>query len=122
MSLNTFKELIRFCRFDNLSTREERRVTDKLAPIRDVWEMFQASLIHFYKPGSDITVDEQLVVTRGRRPFRQYIPSKPGKYGITIFWACGSETSFPLTGEVYVRKQAGAVANANNVQDLVKKI
>jgi hypothetical protein len=122
MSLTRFKELMRFCRFDNHVTREARKATDKLAPIRDLWEMFQASLPRAYKPGSDVTVDEQLVVSRGRFSFRQYIPSKPGKYGIKIFWACDSRTSYPLKGEVYVGRQPGAAANANNVSDLVKRL
>ncbi|CAF4616702.1 unnamed protein product, partial [Rotaria magnacalcarata] len=29
-------------------------------------------------PGGSLTVDEQLIPTRGRCNFRQYIPSKPG--------------------------------------------
>jgi hypothetical protein len=84
--------------------------------------MFQATLPQIFRPGSDVTVDEQLVATRGRCSFRQYIPSKPGKYGIKIFWACDSETSYPLRGDVYVGKQPGSSANANNVKDLVKRL
>ena len=84
--------------------------------------MFQATLPPPYKPGSDITVDEQLVSTRGRCNFRQYIPSKPGKYGLQIFWACDAETSYPLKGEIYVGRQPGAAANSNNVSDLVKRL
>ena len=38
--------------------------TDKLAPICDLWEMFHAMLPR-YKPGSDISVEEQLVASRG---------------------------------------------------------
>lgn len=122
MSQTRFKELLRFCRFDNFATRDARLASDKLAPIRDLWEMFQVMLPRVYRPGSDITVDEQLVATRGRCGFRQYIPSKPGKYGIKIFWACDSLTSYPLKGEVYVGRQPGAAANANNVTDLVKRL
>lgn len=57
MSLTRFKELLRFCRFDNDVTRAERLTRDKLSPIRDLWEMFQAWLPLIYKPGSDITID-----------------------------------------------------------------
>ena len=39
-----------------------------------------------------------------------------------IFWACDSETSYPLRGEVYVGKQPGGTANANNGKDLVKRL
>lgn len=122
MSLQRFNELLRYCRFDNQETRQQRVAEDKLAPIRDFWEMFLSTLPPVYKPGSDMTIDEQLVATRGRCPFRQYIPSKPGKYGIKIFWLCDSETSYPLKGEIYVGKQPNAPANANNVRDLVKRL
>jgi len=122
MSLNRFRELLQHLRFDNLNTRADRLQVDKLAPIRDLWEMHLAALQSYYKPDSCITVDEQLVATRGRCSFRQYIPTKPGKYGIKIFWACDSKTSYPLKGEVYVGRQPGAPANSNNVQDLVKRL
>ena len=85
MSLKRFKQILRFCRFDNKNTREERRATDKLAAIRDLWTMFVATLRKYYIPGTDVTVDEQLVPFRGRCPFRQYIPSKPAKYGIKVW-------------------------------------
>ena len=36
MSLERFKQLLRFIRFDDKTTRDERRASDILAPIRDV--------------------------------------------------------------------------------------
>lgn len=122
MSLNRAKELFRHMRFDNVNTRTDRIRTDKLAPIRDLWEMHVATLQRHYRPDSCITIDEQLVATRGRCSFRQYIPSKPSKYGIKIFWACDSATSYPLNGKVYVGRQPGAAVNSNNVTDLVKEL
>ena len=105
MPLNRFKSLLRFLRFDNKNTRAVRRATDKLAAFRDIWELFQDRLKLCYIPGPDMTVDEQLVPFRGRCPFRQYIPSKPAKYGIKIWWNCDAETSYPLKGEVYLGRQ-----------------
>ena len=102
MSFNRYKSLMRFLRFDNKRTRENRRATDKLAAFRDVWQMFIANLPKYYLPGVDITVDEQLVAFRGRCAFRQYMPSKPAKYGLKIWWACNARTSFPLKGDVYL--------------------
>lgn len=105
MSMNRFKNILRFLRFDNKQTRPERRATDKLAAIRDVWVMFIAKLQKAYIPGVDMTVDEQLVPFRGRCPFRQYMPSKPAKYGIKIWWNCCSESCYPLKGEIYLGRQ-----------------
>ena len=51
-----------------------------------------------------MTVDEQLVCFRGRCPFRQYIPSKPGKYGIKIWAICEANTSYAWKMQVYTGK------------------
>ncbi|GBM95363.1 hypothetical protein AVEN_255074-1 [Araneus ventricosus] len=40
MSLKRFQFLLRCCRFDDKETRNERRNTDKLAPIRESFEKF----------------------------------------------------------------------------------
>ena len=61
----------------------------------------------FYIPYPDLCVDQQLVAFRGRCGFRQYIPSKPAKYGIKIWWGCDSQTCYPLNGEVYLGRQPG---------------
>jgi len=88
-----------------MNTREVRHATDKLAAIRDVWRMFVSKLQKMVVPGLDITVDEQLVPFRGRCPFRQYIPGKPVKYGIKIWWACDAQTCYPLNGDIYLGRQ-----------------
>jgi hypothetical protein len=51
--------------------------SDKLASIRDVWDMFIPLLRRFYIPGLKLAVDEQLVGYRGRIPGRIYMSSKP---------------------------------------------
>ncbi|CAM4849271.1 unnamed protein product [Rotaria magnacalcarata] len=125
MAKNRFKILLRFCRFDNIATRDERLKQDKLAPVRDLWAMFLAQLRACYTPGGSLTVDEQLIPTRGRCNFRQYIPSKPGKYGLKIFWCCDSDTVYPLNGEVYLGRQSQAIGvgrNASPICNLVKRL
>jgi len=99
MSRDRFRQFQRFIRFDNEQTRAERAKTDKVAPIRDISEMFNLNLFKGFKPGECIIVDEQLF--RGHIKFTQYIPSKPAKYGIKVFWACDAETSYPLKGLLY---------------------
>lgn len=122
MSARRFQEILRFLRFDNFRTRQQRKQTDKLAPLRDIWIMFLARLPMMYRPGMDMTVDEQLVSFRGRCGFRQYIPSKPGKYGLKIFWNCDARTSYPLKGEIYLGRQPGQPRDQNQGEQLVKRL
>ncbi|XP_067633326.1 uncharacterized protein [Eurosta solidaginis] len=84
MALYRFEQLCRFLRFDDSRTRAERLRHDKLAPIRHVWILFLENLTTPYIPCKELTIDEQFLSTRNRCSFRQYIPSKPGKYGIKI--------------------------------------
>jgi hypothetical protein len=78
MTLGRFKTILRFLRFDDKITRAQRRETDKAAPIRDIFETISTQWKKYHIPGENITVDEQLVPYRGKCPFRQYMPAKPG--------------------------------------------
>ena len=49
-------------------------------------------------------MDEQLIPFRGRCSFIQYMPSKPAKYGLKLFWICDSETYYPLKSIIYTGK------------------
>ena len=89
MRLKHFKQILRFCSFNNKNTRKERCATNKLAAIRDLWTMLMLPQYEkYYIPGTHITVDEQqLVPFRGHCPFIQYIPNKPAKDDIKV-WEC----------------------------------
>ena len=52
-----------------------------------------------------VTCDEQLLTFRGRCPFKQYIPSKPGKYGIKLWMLSDSQTSYVCRLQVYIGRQ-----------------
>ncbi|KAL4009583.1 hypothetical protein ACER0C_003435 [Sarotherodon galilaeus] len=112
MPLKTFRAYSSALRFDD---REARRAVrgegggggggyDKLAPIRAVWDEWCAKLPTMYRPGPEVTVDERLVPFRGRCPFRQYMPSKPARYGIKIWVACDARSSYAWKMQVYTGK------------------
>lgn len=48
--------------------------------------------------------NEQLLTFRGRCPFKQHIPCKPGRYGIKILAACDSKSSYVYNCQVYSGK------------------
>jgi len=63
---------------------------------------------------------------RGHCPFRQYMKSKPAKYGIKLWALCDSSTSFALNMQVYTGKRAGEPPEKNQgervVRDLIEVI
>ena len=85
MARNGFSAITRCLRFDSKIDRPARRAQDKLAPIRDFCNQIFAKFRGNFRPSENLCVDEQLVLFRGRCPFRVYIPSKPGKYGPKIW-------------------------------------
>ena len=105
MSRNKFQEIMRYIRFDSKNTRRERRETDRFAAIRDVWYTVMTNLQRCYYPHENVTVDEQLFPCRSRCGFIQYMPQKPGKFGIKFWMLCDAETSYVLFADPYVGRQ-----------------
>ncbi|KAK7103038.1 hypothetical protein V1264_021168 [Littorina saxatilis] len=113
MSINRFKTLMSCLRFDDKSTRSARRGKDTFAPFRDMWDQFNNNLSKHYIAGPLLTIDEQLVPFRGRCNFLQYLPSKPDRYGIKIFWIADSSNCFPLFGIPYLGRPIGQDRQVN---------
>lgn len=129
MPRQRFEFLLTFLRFDDKFTRDQRKLTDKLAPIREIWNIFINNCKSNFKPGKNVTINEQLLSFRGRCAFRVYIKNKPDKYGLKIVVINDSETAYlidgiPYTGRVtvepnedipgyYVRKLSESISGSN---------
>jgi hypothetical protein len=104
MARNRFAHILQFIRFDDKSTRVQRKANDKLAAIGEVWDRFVENCKKLFEPFEDMTVDEQLFAFRGKYPMRQYMKSKPAKYGIKVWAAVDVKTSYLYDFEVYTGK------------------
>jgi len=122
MARNRFQQISRAIRFDDAHYRREHRSDDKLAPVRNVFEMWETTLSDAFVPSENVTVDEQLLTYRGRVPFKQYIPSKPGKYGIKLWMLCDSRTSYVLRLQVYSGRQPGQEREQNQGERVVLQL
>lgn len=119
MPRNRFSQICQCLRFDDAASRRHVARTDKLAPIRDLFETWVGNLQACFVPNDNVTVDEQLVTFRGKCPFKQYIPSKPGKYGIKLWACCDSNTSYVYNIQVYTGKGANEGREINQGQRVV---
>ncbi|XP_023233249.1 uncharacterized protein LOC111632961 [Centruroides sculpturatus] len=123
MSEKRFNFLIRALRFDDKTTRNDCHNTDKLAAVRDIFEKFVTNCQKNYCPSEYLTIDKMLEAFRGRCQLRQYIPSKPSKYGIKIFALTDSRTFYSSNLEVYAGVQLqGQYFISNSPKDVVLRL
>ena len=83
---------------------------------------FGMNLLDAFVPGPNLTVDEQLMTFHGRCPFCQYMPSRPGKYGIKIWAICDSTTHYVLKMDVHKGRKIGEPRKTNLGSKLVLKL
>ncbi|KAJ8399401.1 hypothetical protein AAFF_G00411130 [Aldrovandia affinis] len=102
MSRNRFREIMCFLHFDRRESRRCRLTTDKFALMTEVCERFVHNSIACYKPGPDITMDEQLFPAKAQCCFTQYMPNKSDKFGNKFWLAPDVKTmvnGFPYLGK-----------------------
>lgn len=104
MSRERFDFLLRCLRFDDRDQRLQRSRSELFTPIRIIWDMLITQCRNNYVPGTNVTIDEQLLGFRGRCKFRMYIPNKPAKYGIKIEMMCDSGTYYMIDAIPYLGK------------------
>lgn len=104
MNVKRFMFLLSALRFDDVTSREERRTNDRAALITEVFESFIANCQNNYSCSEYVTIDEMLCPFRGKCFFRIYMKSKPAKYGIKIMCLCDSKTHYLYNAFIYTGK------------------
>ena len=107
LSRSRFDLITKFLRFDTTSARRNTRESSKFAPMGCIFEMWEQTLARPFIPFAYVTVDETLVAFRGRCSFRQYMPSKPAKYGLKFWTLCDAATGYCLRMKPYLGKETG---------------
>lgn len=121
MSRDRYLTLLSVIRFDDMNSRVERKKQDKLAPLREVTDIFVENCKKMYEASPFGTVDEELVKFRGRCPFKVYMPNKPGKYGIKIWMLCDATTFYCCNLQVYLGR-TGDQREMNQGPRVVKEL
>lgn len=84
MPRNKFQNILKFLRFEKQSNRTSTK-NDPFVHIRDIFEIFTENFLVHYSPHCNITVDEQLIPSKNRCKFIQYMSNKPDKFGIKLW-------------------------------------
>lgn len=100
-SRDRFKQLLRFFRVVALDGDAADR--NPLPHVRSLAAKLNASFAAHAAPSQRLTLDEAMVAFKGRSPIKQYIPSKPHKWGYKIY--CLSSDDYLLRFEVYAGKE-----------------
>ena len=89
MRRDRFLLVVRFiCFADNTKYNPADPDRDKLYKIREVINMIKYRCGKVYSPGKSLSMDESLVLFKGRLSFKQYISSKRARFGIKLYQLC----------------------------------
>ena len=107
MSRNRYERITSFLHFsDNNAERPERGQPgfDPLWKVRPLMDLCEERYTTVYSPSRELSIDENIIKFKGRVHFRQYLPSKPYKWGIQQYALCESKTGYALKFITYCGK------------------
>jgi len=82
MGLDRYLLIMRNLHFSDNSV--DSNESDRLFKIRHLIDYFNNKMNNVYYPGKELSLDESMVLWRGRLLFRQFIQNKRYKYGIKL--------------------------------------
>lgn len=117
MSGRRFEQILR-C----FSCELTKNTEDKLTKIRPLVDMIRESFQKAFSPKKNLSLDESLLLFRGRLSFRQYIKIKAAKYGIEFF-ELTTPDGYVLNFEVYEGKNSKtSEAKGEKTQNIVLRL
>ena len=106
MSRNRFCQINRFLHVvDNaLSVPKDAPGYNPMFKIQPLLDHMKNAFSRLYYPRKCISIDGAMIAFNGRLSFKQYIPSKPTKWGIKCWEVCDSTNGYCLDFNVYTGK------------------
>ena len=107
MSRNRFETISAF--FHVVTTDEEAELEgDPLEKIWPLHDKIKSKCLELYQPLRELSIDEQMVKSKARTHFRQYIRNKPTKWGFK-YWILTDPTGYTSDFNIYCGKQQTTV-------------
>ncbi|XP_046684891.1 piggyBac transposable element-derived protein 4-like [Homalodisca vitripennis] len=86
MSRDRFLGILRCLHYSRVDTPDHPEpANNRSFKIQNIVEYFNNKMRQIYYPDRELTIDEEMVLWRGRLVFRQYVKGKRHKYGIKIY-------------------------------------
>jgi hypothetical protein len=74
---------------------------NKIYKVKEVWDDFIQRCRANYWPAQQVGIDEAIKRFKGRCSFKQYIKSKPVRWGLKVFAVCCSATGYLWNAAIY---------------------
>ena len=89
MKRDCFYLILKFLHFNNNETVDPEN-PDRLHKVRPLIELLREQFRKIYSPGKNLSMDESLVLYKGRLKLKQYIKTKHAQFGIKLYELCTS--------------------------------
>lgn len=111
MSRTRFLQILRYLHFADNTLAPPRDSADynKLYKIQPFLDLVIARFQEVYTPERQLAIDETLIKFKGKVHFRQFIPIKPGRFGIKAFTLAESTSGYVLNSKIYTGKENNEV-------------
>lgn len=90
--------------FDDDTFHDNEHPAPKLRKIWPIVEFFNKKFSKLYTPDRDISIDESLMLFKGRLGWKQYIPLKRARFGIKSYILSESKTGYIWSFIIYTGK------------------
>ncbi len=114
MSRDRYRQILKFLRFSNpydVSSDKNSRISgmDKMC----------SEINKCFLPGKSLSLDESLLLHKGRLSFRMFIQTKRARFGIKIYMLCDS-SGYMICSEVYYGASTHLQCNESGFDELSK--
>ena len=111
MSRTRFLQILQYLHFADNTLAPPRDSADynKLYKIQPFLDLVIARFQEVYTPERQLAIDETLIKFKGKVHFRQFIPIKPGRFGIKAFTLAESTSGYVLNSKIYTGKENNEV-------------
>jgi len=107
MSRTRFLQILCYLHFADNSCAPPHDSADynKLYKIQPFLDLVIARFQEVYTPERQLAIDETLIKFKGKIHFRQFIPIRPGRFGIKAFTLAESSSGYVLNSKIYTGKE-----------------